>query len=351
MKKYLMIALLPLLFTACGEPLTNADLLPDASGEHGHILVIMDDHYWEGKVGEVLRAQLDKNAHGPTYLRPEPIFDFFHKQSEDLTHINKMSRVLLKIYLDTDSTYEETAIIEKHDYYAKGQLFLIIKDSDINRMVNFIEHEFDPILTKINEFEQNQLIAEYKSDFNKAVKQQAEEKFGIQISIPSGSKLKVNKDEFMWIKRDRSRDLLGSEANNTANQTYWIQQGILIWSEPYSESTIDPLHIMQHRDTVLKYNVPRQVKGSYMATEYDPCCAPEGLVTTYSGKDAVIFTGLWKTAGRRGAAGGGPFVQYSFHNPTKNTVVTVSGYVYAPRFDKREYIRELEAMMNTVEIL
>ncbi|MEX1001701.1 MAG: DUF4837 family protein [Crocinitomicaceae bacterium] len=348
--KHVLIALTSLLLIACGEKLSRSDLLPDASGEHGHILVLMKNHYWNGEIGEALRAQLDQNVQGP-YLRPEPVFNFFHKQSEDLTHVNKMSRVMLKIYLDPDSTYAETAVIEKKDYYAKGQLFLIIKDSDLGRMLHFIRHDFDPILQRINEFELNSLIREYKSSHNKSVDEQAQNTFGISICLPRKSQLKVREDDFMWVKRERSRDMLGSQANHTDNQTYWIQQGILLWSEPYSKETIDPIHIMAHRDSVLKYKVPGEVKGSYMATEYDPCCAPEGLVTTYQNTDAVIFRGLWKHDGRRGVAGGGPFVQYSIYNRTTNKVVTVCGYIFAPRFDKREYIRELEAMMNTIKIL
>ena len=347
--KFLLIAF-PLLIFSCGDSgLTSQDLLPDASGEHGHILVLMDNNLWDGNLGNSVKAQLDQRAPG-IYLRPEPMFDYYHKTSESLTHVNKMGRLILKVFIDRDSTYSETALIEKRDYWAKGQLFLVVKDSDPNRLMEYVQNDFGSVLQKMNDFEANELIRHYKERTNNAVKEQAELTFGISISLPREAELKVKEDNFMWVKYDRSRRLMGNEANSVDGGTFWVQEGLIFWSEPYSEEAMDPYHILEKRDTILKYNIPGKVSGSYMATEYDSCCAPQGWVTTYHENDCVIFRGLWIHAGRIGAAGGGPFVQYSIHNPTNNTVVTVCGYVYAPKFDKREHIREIEAMLNTIEI-
>jgi hypothetical protein len=32
----------------------------------------------------------------------------------------------------------------------------------------------------------------------------------------------------------------------------------------------------------------------------------------------------------------------------RNRVITIDGYVYAPKFDKREYLRQLQALALTV---
>jgi hypothetical protein len=348
--KYLVIAITLLQFSCEGD-ITNEDLLPDASGEHGHILVIANNDVWEGEIGQALSTQLDQNAQGP-YLRSEPMFNFNQKQSEDLTHVNKLSRLMLKIYIDNDSTYEETAVIEKENYYAKNQLFVILKDSDPNRMLSYIQNEFDYCINLFNDFELSQLIANYKSKPNKAVKEQAEKKFGISISLPKESKLKVSEDKFMWVKRDHSRNMIGNQSTGTDGGTFWVQEGIVLWSEPYVDTSVTSIqHTLSKRDSVLKYNIPGKVKGSYMATEYDPCCQPKAVKTTYKGKEAILVSGLWIHAGKRGAYGGGPFVQMTLVNTNNNEVVTVCCYVYAPKFNKREYIRELNAMLNTIEFV
>ncbi|MBD3636107.1 MAG: DUF4837 family protein [Crocinitomicaceae bacterium] len=351
MKKLLIALFLPLLLISClgDSDLTSHDLLPDATGERGHIMVIMDDNLWNGSLGDTLRSQFDQNIDGP-FIRSEPMFGYHQVKPGTLNHINKSSRLILKIFVDHDSTYAETAIIEKYDFYAKGQLFLVIKDSDVDRLYDFVKHDFNKVIDLYNNFEKEQLMAHYKRNFHKSINEQAEKKFGISIYLPKESKLKVEKENFMWVKYDRSRNLMSNEATGADGGTFWIQEGIIFWSEPYSDEAIDPYHILEKRDSVLKYNIPGKVNGSWMTTEYDPCCAPEGLVTTIDGHDAVIFEGNWKHGGNPAAVGGGPFVQYSIHNPNENSVVTVCGYVYAPKFNKREYIRELHAMLSSIKI-
>lgn len=346
--KYLVIAITFLLFSCEGD-INSEDLLPNATGEHGHILVIANNDVWEGEIGQALVKQLDQNAQGP-YLRSEPMFNFNQKQSEDLTHVNKLSRLMLKLYIDNDSTYKETAVIEKENYYAKNQLFVVLKDSDPNRLLSYIQNDFAYCIDLFNDFELNQLVRTYKEKPNKAVKEQAEKKFGISISVPKDSKLKVSKDDFMWVKRDRSRNLLGNQSTGTDGGTFWVQEGIVFWSEPYLDTSMTSIeYTLSKRDSILKYNVPGKVKGSYMATEYDPCCQPTAVKTTYKDKEAILISGLWIHAGKRGAFGGGPFVQMTLINTPTSEVVTVCGYAYAPKFNKREYIRELNAMLNTIE--
>lgn len=349
MNKLLVLLFIPLAFTSCLiDSEDPEDLLPDASGEHGHILILMENEHWESKFGDVLRAQLDQNIEGP-FIRSEPMFNFYQKEPGTLTHINKSSRVILKIVMDHDKEYEQTEIIEKHDEYAKGQLFLIIKDSDYDRMYKFLANDFKQIIDLINDFELMALKQKFKDRHHKAIKETFEEKFGCTIYLPRECELKVEKKDFMWVKYDRSRNLMSNEATGAQGGTFWVQEGIIFWSEPYSELAMDPLHILEKRDTILKYNIPGKLKGSWMATEYDPCCAPEAHKINLNGNDCIVFEGNWKHAGNPNAFGGGPFVQYTVHNKTNNTAVTVCGYVYAPKFDKREYIRELHAMLGSIE--
>ena len=349
MKQFLIILFLPLLILSCGGDYNKEDYLPDASGEHGNVLILMENNLWEGPLGQAIQTQLDQNIRGP-FIRSEPMFSFYQMKPGTLNHLNKTSRLILKVYVDHDSTYAETALIEKYNVYAKGQLFIVIKDSDVNRLMTFINQSFDHVIDVMNDFELEQLMATYKKRKHSSIQEKCEQKFGMSIYVPEECKLKVERDSFMWVKYDRSHDLIANQSTGAEGGTFWIQEGLVFWSEPYSDSAMDPYHILEKRDTILKYNIPGKVKGSWMATEYDPCCAPEGLITKLNGQDCVIFQGNWKHDGNPGAVGGGPFVQYSVHNPERDIVLTVCGYVYAPKFDKREYIRELHAMLSSLTL-
>jgi hypothetical protein len=134
--------------------------------------------------------------------------------------------------------------------------------------------------------------------------------------------------------------------------TYWAQRGILIWDSPYvNEESFAPMTILATRDTTLKYSVKGTVEGSYMATEYAPSHKPKFEYFELNGNKAVKIEGLWKHDGHIAASGGGPFIQYSIVHPTRGTVVHISTHVFAPRFNKREYIREIRAMLSTINVV
>lgn len=340
-----------LLLLSCGGEMRQEDLLPDSNGAHGEVLVIMDENLWAGDLGELVISKLTQRCTGP-YLRPEPQFSYLWTDPDGLNHRLQRNRTILKLMVDHDSTYTTTQIVKKYDYYAKNQLFLIVKHSDLNELYQFVLDDWQMLADEINTFEKESYRKQYVEQPNDRIKELAEKKFGLSISLPKETKLYDERDSFVWAKRERSHNIIGSEANGTHSETYWIMQGILIWSTPYvsdNQLTVDSL--LKIRDTTLKYNVPGKYPGSYMATEYDPYYKPEGRKFEYHGQNAVEIRGLWKHAGERGAFGGGPFVQYSIHNPTEGTIVTVSCYIYGPKFDKREYIREADAMLNTIELL
>ena len=45
---------------------------------------------------------------------------------------------------------------------------------------------------------------------------------------------------------------------------------------------------------------------------------------------------------------GGPYINYSMVDEKRNRVICIDGYVYCPKFDKREYLREQEALIKTI---
>lgn len=350
MKLFLCCPVFFILF-GCGSDLTREDLLPNATGTHGQVILLMDDDLWNGSLGEAVMYHLDQNAKGP-YLRPEPMFDVVRKKPEDLDHLSQLNRLILKVMVDFDSTYKETAIIEKNNYFAKGQLFIIVKDSDPERLYSYIVNEFAYVVNLFNKFEEDILKREYISKPNKALKQSAENKFGISISVPEQSEIRVDSADFIWVKRDRSKQIMANASSAPGSDTYWIQQGILIWSKPYLDtSQLTVSGVLRDRDTMLKYHVPGKLNGSYMATEYDEYYKPEGKIVKFKGAYAVEIRGLWRHAGNPDAFGGGPFVQYTIHHEARKSVVTICVYIYGPKYDKREYIREADAMIQTIELV
>ena len=46
---------------------------------------------------------------------------------------------------------------------------------------------------------------------------------------------------------------------------------------------------------------------------------------------------------------GGPFVSYTTIDTATNSIITIDGYVFSPVLHKRNYVREMEHLVYTVE--
>ena len=70
-----------------------------------------------------------------------------------------------------------------------------------------------------------------------------------------------------------------------------------------------------------------------------------------SSRFGKFLTLQFSVSGRmQGAKMGGPFVSLSTVDEERKELITVEGFVYAPQFNKRDYLRELEAILFSLRI-
>ena len=104
-------------------------------------------------------------------------------------------------------------------------------------------------------------------------------------------------------------------------------------------------YLLDIRDKVLKNNVPGAIKSSYMSTEkrfYQTF-----NVLEHNGNYASEMRGLWRV---ENDFMGGPYVSLAELDATNQRVVVAFGYVYAPSKDKRNLLRQVEAMIYSLEM-
>jgi len=46
---------------------------------------------------------------------------------------------------------------------------------------------------------------------------------------------------------------------------------------------------------------------------------------------------------------GGPFISWTLVDEPRNRIVTLFGFVYAPKYEKRNHIRKVESLLRTVD--
>jgi len=358
MKNLFILAILLLGVVACQNETINTNnggisgTLTQANGTPGEILVSIDNALWQGDIEGIFETKFADTAQGP-YIFLEHTFDYTQEDPSTINKVRKKHRNFLRIILESDKNMDETEAIVKKDFKASGQLYVVIRDSDKTRLTQFLNQELKTYITLFDIEETERLIKAYQNKPNVNFNNTAKEKFGISISIPSSARFKANKDSIIYaLDKSVEETTRDNPKTGAKGGTYWAQRGILIWSSPYvGEESIAPLTILATRDTTLKYNVKGTVKGSYMATEYAPTHRPKFEYFDLNGNKAVKVEGLWRHNGTKGASGGGPFVQYSVVHPTRGTVVHISTHIFAPRFNKREYIRQIRAMLKTIVVV
>ena len=68
----------------------------------------------------------------------------------------------------------------------------------------------------------------------------------------------------------------------------------------------------------------------------------------FKGNFALEVRGLWKM---ENDFMGGPFYSLTVVDESRGRLLTMEGYAYAPYFDKRPYIRELEGVIKQSTLL
>jgi hypothetical protein len=66
----------------------------------------------------------------------------------------------------------------------------------------------------------------------------------------------------------------------------------------------------------------------------------------FRGRDFAQVRGLWEV---ENDYMGGPFVSHSFYSPDGSEIICAEAFVYAPKYDKRQYLRQVESILFSWE--
>ena len=153
----------------------------------------------------------------------------------------------------------------------------------------------------------------------------------LKLAIPKGYSVVRNEADFKWIR----------------HQNEDITQSILVYTEPYHrDSTFTPLVMAEVMDEFSKKYIPGPIDGSYMKIfrEYPVQFSETELAGAYASE----LRGLWNL---EGAIMGGPFVCKAMLDQPRNRVIYLHGFLFAPGKDKRNYLRQIESIIGSLEVL
>jgi hypothetical protein len=339
-----LLAALPLVLASCGDPgpesaedaaAARAALLPGKVGPSGEVVMVASESVWNRAVG----AAVDSVFLRPVRVLPqyEPRFDVIRLDPEEFDRFWKPHRNLLVFYIADRIDTQEPSMRVMRSRFAKGQIYVEIKARTAQAAADLL---LDPtqgeMLADLLEQEEATRCGQWLGlDRNKVLEQTIRERHGLSSVLPRDAQLVNSAGGFAWIERNLTRMKGG--------RNHDVQLGIVVHRTPYGgPADFSMKRMLERRDSLLQARVSGSNPGSYMTTEFR--LAPRYEEVSFRGGFAATMRGLWRM---EGDFMGGPWTSIAWVDAARGQLVTVDGYVYAPYFGKREYLREVEAMVRS----
>lgn len=295
------------------------------SGKSGEVVVVIGKETWKGQVGSLIREVLAQPQ--SSLPQEEPMLNLIDVPPDAFISLFKSHRNILTVKIS--SAFTEPKVEFANDTWAYPQAVINIQANSPENFEELFKANSDKILAFFLKAEKDRLKMTYKNSYEKGVYKTLLDEFHIKLYIPTGFNIVKKDSDFVWIRYD----------------TPLITQNILVYTYPYdSDSIFTRKYQLIKRNLVTKANVHGPLPGSYMTTEMD---LPQDYnILKYSGNYASEMRGLWRV---ENDFMGGPFISLSVLDASRRRIVTVEGNVYAPKKDKRNYLRQLEAMVYSLE--
>jgi len=311
------------IFSSCKD---DTKMRKKITGKAGEVVVVIPKETWESNVGLNIKKTL---AQAQLSLpQEEPIFDLISVPPSAFKDIFKSSRNIVNVRI---SPSIDSAKVEfKKDIWAWPQAVVNISAKSASDFDTVFEANSAKIIAYLLKAERERLTMNYSQYKEESINDPINEKVNVSITLPVGFKIAGRGDNFIWLRYD----------------TPEIMQGIALYSFPYtSDSTFTSNYLIAKRDSILKTHIEGPTKGSYMTTEHrlDPILS----IFKYNNNYAAEIRGLWRV---ENDFMGGPFVSIAVLDAANSRIVVADGFVYAPRYDKRNYLRQVEAMIYSMKL-
>ena len=326
MKHYIFISLLSVLIglSSCDARMSSDPSLIRARGASYDIGVVTDKDVWNGTVGDMIKEEL--SAPVPYILQFESSMKYSYVSPELFDRNKCYTRNVLIVNIDMNQ-YTKLSVQKSRNDWATGQAVIRINAPNVQLVEEYLTENKGSLL-KFYDVEEmrrsREALAKVHSVF---VTEKLKEKFGVSMYVPKDIVKFKESEDGLWFSNDAVK---------------W-RTDVLVYSFPYTDKNTFTLEYMvAKRDSIAKAMVPGSLEGSYMKTEKR---VVDYFSSSLNGKYCGILKGMWRM---EGDMMGGPFVSYARLDEANNRIIVAEGFVYEPQLEKRQYIRRIEAALQTL---
>jgi len=301
-------------------------IMPNITGGAGEVLVVMDQFNWDNSAGDLLQDILKEEY--PGLPQSEPIFDVIQVTASSFDGVYQFHR---SIVLTKVASGLEPNIRFRENIWAKPQILVQIDAPTGTALRELISENEDRIKGFLVQYDRNRLMNVYKDSKDPAIQKEIATHHQVRLAIPRGYNMDFSKEEFTSVSIE-SPDL---------------SQVIQIYDYPANgPEDLNLANIVAKRNSFTQTFVKGPRDGSYMiiAKMFEPIAYD----LTNNNMDVVELRGLWDL---ENGFMGGPFVSHSVYDAKRGRIVTVDGYIYHPNQKKRVKMKQLEAIIYSMELL
>ena len=300
-------------------------LLPNVSGKAGEVIVVIERADWEGALGDEVRELLAADC--PRLYIREPLYSLVNVAPGGFADLFKVHRNI--VIFNIDPQVASSGVLVKSDVWASPQCIVQVSAHDSEEALSILKEKGNIVVGAIEQAERDRVIRNTLLYEESSIRTEVNDIFGGSPHFPSGYKLKMKNDHFAWI----------------ADEKQYVTQGVFVYRYPVPKE--DPFtieSIIAKRNQMLQENVPGMFENTYMTTaEY---ITPTVEFIKFKGRDFAQTRGYWEVYND---FMGGPFVSHSFYSPDGSEIIVLEAFVYAPRYDKRQYLRQVESILYSFE--
>lgn len=304
---------------------SSKPLLPNVSGKAGEVIVVMNKDDWDGNLGAATRDLLASDY--PFLPQREPLFSVVNVPVAGFADLFKIHRNILIYNIAPD--VKKSGVIYVSDKWAYPQCIVQISAPSSDSAATILKENGERVVNAIEQAERDRVIANSKRYEEPSIPPAVKEMTGGSPHFPTGYKLRKKTDNFLWISDDKQ----------------YVTQGVFVYKYPAAASdNFTEANIIAHRNEFLKENVPGMFDNTYMIT--NELATPSVQFIRFRGRQFAETRGLWEV---HGDFMGGPFVSHSFYSRDGKYIIVLDGFVYAPKYDKRQYLRQVESILYSFE--
>lgn len=321
-KTHFLLLLFSLLLFSCTK---RSDNLPrKATGKINTISVIIDDQLWNGEIGDSIRNKFASPVIG--LPQEEPLFTINQYPAKLMEGFINNSRTIIVVKKDKKNQFSL-----KKNQYAFPQNVFHISGKTNTEILELIENNSQKIIQIIKEIE----IAETQRIIEQSLlnTQRITNEFKISLKIPSGYLYVLQKDKFLWLKKE----IISGNTN------------ILIYQVPISSIKKDSngiANIVKMRDSIGDLYIQGTEPEAKMITEKG--YAPYFFKIKLNGKETFETKGTWEL---KNDFMSGPFINYAIVDEQHNRILVLEGFCYSPSKEERDLMHELESIIKSIRIL